>query len=820
MTGTGRLRLGIAAVVFVSAVAGRSVVQLQADDIAPRTLEIDVRPTAGTVARLDWSDDSVFTAERSIQVPLQPGIEGFQQLRFPLPASGARRLRFHPLNAAGEIWIADVRLRDGLGRVLATLDPDALRSGQQIASIARHNGVTHVVTTSDAVDPFLIVPMACFDRTSFWRGLAWISPIVVVVFAAVFVALMAACAAITMKEAFDTAESSPSGMSRWLVSLWLAGFFVLVVAAKLLFVREHPLAIPFWDQWSAEGSALYVPFHDCDLGWRAMFSLHNEHRVFFTRLLALTLLIADHQWDPRLQQVANVVLHSLTGVLLVAMVWVAHGRRRLDLLVFVGALIFAAPFAWENTLFGFQSAFYFLLFFSLLAVWLTARYRAGSAPWILGWCCAVCALFTAASGLMAAAVIGVVALLKGVHDREQRGETLATVAIAFALLLLGFALSSPPVPSLAYLKPKSVAQFLSALARNLAWPWIEHSTFSSIMWMPFVLLTAMAAARRLKTTELERFVVGLGLWVLVHAGAMAFGRGGAPSPRPRYMDFLSLGALANTAAFLAILDRLRPGLPKRLVSAGLAVWLVFTTVGVTQLAEQTLLELRDWVRDFATETAVVRKFVATGDRADFFSRKMLTEIPYPDAPFLANLLEEPFIRRVLPAAIRAPLQVEPLAISEAAFVNASRYPDVIPDDPFVKSWSSLSPRGKGGQGQLVSRPLRCQLAGGLKFQVAGYLGWEHQYLALKELKSGRDTSIRPQQIAREAWVETTVACPPSAFEIVAIDAAPDSWFAFREPVEIGALSRLAEGLIGRSLNLCLAAVAMLVLAARWTRSQF
>ena len=123
---------------------------------------------------------------------------------------------------------------------------------------------------------------------------------------------------------------------------------------------------------------LYVPFKACDLTWSQMFSLHNEHRVFFSRLLALDLLVVNGQWDPRLQQVVNAVMHSLTALLVVTTFWIANERRRLDLLVFVGALTFALPFGWENTLVGFQSAFYFLLLFSVLGLWLTTRYRAGS----------------------------------------------------------------------------------------------------------------------------------------------------------------------------------------------------------------------------------------------------------------------------------------------------------------------------------------------------------------------------------------------------------------------------------------------------------
>ena len=69
---------------------------------------------------------------------------------------------------------------------------------------------------------------------------------------------------------------------------------------------------------------------------------------------------------------------------------------------------FGLPFAWENTLQGFQSSFYFLELFSVLALWMIASPQTGSRAWWLGWVCAVCGLFTAAGGLAIPLAIAVV----------------------------------------------------------------------------------------------------------------------------------------------------------------------------------------------------------------------------------------------------------------------------------------------------------------------------------------------------------------------------------------------------------------------------
>jgi len=94
------------------------------------------------------------------------------------------------------------------------------------------------------------------------------------------------------------AGSDLAVLETWLA--WSCGATVVTAPAELLLMREHSMTVPFWDQWDAEARAVYVPYSACGLSWSEMFNLHNEHRVFFTRLLALDLLGVNRQWDPRL----------------------------------------------------------------------------------------------------------------------------------------------------------------------------------------------------------------------------------------------------------------------------------------------------------------------------------------------------------------------------------------------------------------------------------------------------------------------------------------------------------------------------------------
>jgi hypothetical protein len=84
------------------------------------------------------------------------------------------------------------------------------------------------------------------------------------------------------------------------------------------------------------------------------------------------------------------------------------------------------------------------------------------------------------------------------------------------------------------------------------------------------------------------------------------------------------------------------------------------------------------------------------------------------------------------------------------------------------------------------------------------------------LSTGREDPVQPDQLAREGWQNVVVSCPSGPFALIAIDDATDSWFGFREPVEIGRASSAIESLIGNSREMLLVALALAVLAVRWT----
>jgi hypothetical protein len=786
-----------------------------------RLLEIEIRATSGSGVRLFWSADQQWKDEQSFTQVVRPSSEPFQHLRFPLPPEGMPWVRLDVVNADGDVWLKDAPLLDSRERPIGVVKADAFRPWGDTAVVSREGDAVRVRISPGAHDASLVTTLACLDRITPLGSLSRVTPTTLALASAATAGLILACVFLVGRAGFGLGgapvDSAVNRRAKLVTTLWLASLFLVVFSAKLMLMHQTPATAPFWDQWNAEGENLFVPYAECRLSWPQMFALHNEHRVFFTRLLALDLISANGQWDPRLEQVVNAALHASTAVLLAAILWLTHRRRRLDLLILVCGVIFAVPFGWENTLAGFQSSFYFFVVFSILALWLTT-YPAGTGPWAAGWICAACSLVTIAGGLVTVGVIVGMTLLSVINEPRRWRSELMTLFVAVGVIALGIATASPPIAAHAPLRAHSADEFFAALTTNLAWPWLETPVAGIAVWLPIVVLLVALVRRRLRTTPLDRLLVGLAAWVVLNGAAVAFGRGsgGAPSAS-RYMDLLSIGVVANAMALPALFDDTKGRkVARQIVHGALVLWLVFVIRGVILVERQTSTGLDQYRQFLAAHAINVRQFVLNHDRAEFASKRPLIDLPYPDPGLLIRLLENPALRRVLPSTLREPLKVESRTMSGDPFVTSTPLARGMPQDPLVTTWWSLSNNGRSAKGEFESQPLSCQSAGRLKFLVAGYLGWENQYLALRTLNTHRDTPVRPVRLAREDWADAVVPCPSEPFEIVAIDKSPDSWFSFREPVEVGLGSLASEWLIERSQTLFIIGLALVGLAARWS----
>jgi hypothetical protein len=565
---------------------------------------------------------------------------------------------------------------------------------------------------------------------------------------------------------------------------WAASLFLAALGAKLGLIFKFGNALPFLDQWPAEAVELLVPFRTGRLSLAALFQPHNMHRIFFTRVFDLALLELNGQWDGLLEMTCNAIIHSAA---VAGFGWVMASLlgKRSWLVIWPALLLaLALPFAWENTLWAFQSQFYFLLILSGLSVWLLGLNRPWSARWWLGMVAALAANFTLASGFLAAAAVLVLTSLVALKERDWRRHV-PTWGFCLAIIVLGLALKMS-VPPDKVTQARTVAEFLCALGKSLAWPWAIMPWYAPLNFLPVLLLGWRCLRPPEPVKPGEWMIFGIVIWAGLQALAGAYARGmGGTAPAWRYMDSLSLIAFANgLAAYVLLTDRR----PRRqfawLFRLALACWVLGCMAGLAYLTDRVWSQyLPEAVAQKAAQLRTARAFMAANNPGIFEAQPDYDRlVPNVDADVW--YLRHPIIRALLPACVRDPLQVVPATNNGSTFVRNGWLLSVA-DDPTETSWGSWSAQQAAARGTFESQPVRKSRLPYLEISVAGDLGAEGLSLGLVELGSGKVTEIRPATPPGGEWVNVQVKAPAGEFKVVALDDSDTKWFAFKEPREMG-----------------------------------
>ncbi len=577
----------------------------------------------------------------------------------------------------------------------------------------------------------------------------------------------------------------PPVRPRLLAALAL-GLFLALWGAKLVAIDRYGSDLPYWDQWAKEGDHLLTPWFERHELWRNLFLPHNEHRIAPTLALNLALVAGGGQWDARVQCAASAALHAAlaTGLFLWAL---AHLPRRWALaLGAVLLLAVAPPIAWENVLGGFQSQFYFLAGFTLLALGGLLSTPALSPRWFGGLVCALLALVSMGSGLLLAAPLTAVTLLRLVSKNSPRRDAWLTLAAALALGALGAVLRTP-TPWHDSLHAKTAAEFLLYAARCLAWPLPQHPWLAPLLWAPWfaLLFLRLRSAFRSRLPALSSPLSALnssatdvllasGAWVLLQIAAVSFSRaGGGGLPASRYGDIAALGLIVSFAA-LAVLASAHPARRRTFAALG-ALFVALAAVCVAVATRDVLAgPLPDKKKESLAAERSVQAFVLTDDYATFAQ----SPLPFPLPDWLARILRRPDIRAVLPTSVRAPLRLE----------HFSTAPTPPAPDLWERRTHSLTTPG-----EWRSAPLPPASLAWWKIETTGPAfapGPASPPLALS--LSSAASSAAPIAPTRpphpEEWRAAYVPAPRGPATLLARTDAPDRWLAFTEPVEMSALS--------------------------------
>ncbi len=332
-----------------------------------------------------------------------------------------------------------------------------------------------------------------------------------------------------------TGEESPRRSARLTRAL---AFVLAAVAAlwPLWLIATYGPRVPFQDEFSVLDTLQRVQTHR--LTFTSLWQPHNEHRIFFPRLILAALAWASH-WDSQVMMVVS--WFAMTGAFFVIFVrlWRATDvglRPWSAIAVVVAAGWFFSPAQQENWLWGFQLAFFLVQVSTVLS--LAALTSAKPTAWRLTFAVVfgVIATFSAAQGL----IVWPALLVTGVcfaRTNEERLEIMAVLAGVAAVVGSAYLVNYHVVGSthlgLRVLLGQSlnlVRFFVGLLGAPLAFG-VSSNLQLRFQWacaLGFLLLvtyfTLVVLSARRKLLRHAAFWVGLGVFSLGFCVITTYGR--------------------------------------------------------------------------------------------------------------------------------------------------------------------------------------------------------------------------------------------------------------------------------------------------------
>jgi len=598
------------------------------------------------------------------------------------------------------------------------------------------------------------------------------------------------------------------------LALWLVALFLTVLGAKLWVIQIYGSAVPYWDQWD-EARLFFKPWLEGRLPWSAWFAAHNEHRIFFTRLLDVVVLGVNRQWDPLLQMTVNAALHASYAGGLAFVLWLFTGRKYAGRICFLLIPFFALPFAAENTLHGFQSQVYFLSFLAVATILGLGFAAPGRGWWWVGLAAAFLSLFTMASGFLAAvAVLGLTGL-RMLKERNINRVQLATLTGCLMVVAIGLGLNVS-VPGHQPFRANSPVMFWDVLVDFLAWPFGDHSVMAWFVCLPLLITGVQYFQPGGKNPRAAELVLTLAFWGFLQMAALAYGR--AHGISNRYWDTTSMLALASLGSLFVLAENLnyrRLSRPFLMIIAVLWVGILFGGMWQTTQtlmgtgADRTRGHYMELTRQWSLkQESNIRAFMATDDLRYLTNQPGLA-IPYPDGVGLAGLLRDSTLQRIMPPECRPPLRLEKDESSDRGWFPDG-YPPEVPPRPFSRVWGNFLGTGTNVPGSFVSQPLSATLPK-LIVPLGGGTNRGGMKIQLVEEQSGRAIDMQPETSDR--WQALALPAPRSPFRLKITVTDPHSWIAVGEPQELGWLSLDARRLLRQAVVVLLAGLGLCVVLA-------
>lgn len=424
-------------------------------------------------------------------------------------------------------------------------------------------------------------------------------------------------------------------------------FAAIIIIPRWYYLQTFGLSFPFWDQWDAEGEDVVRPIVEGRFKLSNLWLPHNEHRVLPTRIVTWLCFKLTGVWSNLNEARVNVFIAALTPVFLVWLMQVKKqlfGFRWVILLIIIAQFIL--PFGWENILVGFQSQFFFLMFFALsgfaLATFHTQNIWAFAGVLSLS----LLSILTMASGILLPLTACGIYIYHSIADRRAYLMTLVFVSLLLILAYAGYQMVAH-VEGHERLRAADLTQFFEGFTRVLSWPSRLNRWLGIPLWLPAVIGIPIILIRR-NFTRFDLLMAACFAWTFAQVLAISYGRGHELAQvTSRYSDLLTPGLIAVSWFSIRLLEEFERNVRVWVLMfvIGLSFYLTYYKTHKLRFADD-MIDMKNQHALMSLQVSNVAAYYKTHDKSALDRPRF--EIPYPDKERLQQMLDLKTYQSVLP----------------------------------------------------------------------------------------------------------------------------------------------------------------------------
>jgi len=190
--------------------------------------------------------------------------------------------------------------------------------------------------------------------------------------------------------------NSDNNLERYLLFI-----YIIPVLLLLWYIITYSVNVPYWDQWSL--IATFNEYASGDIKFSDFFRQHNEHRIFFPRIIFTTLAFAS-KWNTIIELCFSVFLAILSFLAIYKMSEINNNKnkRSFHIINIITCILIFSLGQYENFIWGFQIAWVLVNIMLIASVFILHALKSWSInlrQFVSSLCCLI-ASFSMAHGLV------------------------------------------------------------------------------------------------------------------------------------------------------------------------------------------------------------------------------------------------------------------------------------------------------------------------------------------------------------------------------------------------------------------------------------